>query len=216
MKQILCYGDSNTYGFDGRSMSVSGDHARFDESTRWTRLLQKNLGSGFLVCEEGMNGRTTVFDDPLAYGRNGYSYLEVAFETHQPVDLVVVMLGTNDLKDQFSASAQVIAWGMERLVIRLQELIFHSLNPAAKILLVAPANVRKNAQGGFCYDFSERSVAKGEQLPPLYRALAERYRCAFVDANDWTSVDEADGTHLNPEGHRIFADQIAEVIRSIL
>lgn len=214
-KRILCYGDSNTYGYDGRDMPLSGTFTRFDEDTRWTCLLQKALGKDWCVYEAGMGGRTTVFDDPLEYGRNGIAALDTIFKSNDPVDLVVVMLGTNDLKDLFSASAEMIAGGMERLVIRLQELIFRSQNPAAKILIVSPANVSKTAQGTYMYGFSDLSVEKGKQLPTFYQALAKKYGCAFADAAQWVTVDPSDGTHLNPEGHRVFAEHLLEVIQTI-
>ncbi|GAP41468.1 GDSL-type esterase/lipase family protein [Flexilinea flocculi] len=216
MKQILCYGDSNTYGYDSREYPATGKSGRFDESVRWTCLLQKDLGDSAHVYEAGMGGRTTVFEDPLEYGRNGYTFLDVAFKSNEPLDLIIVMLGTNDIKDQFAASAGVIASGMERLIIRLKELISESHNPAARILLVSPVNVTKTAQGGFYYDFSEESISKGLKLGMLYQEIAIKHDCAFADANQWLVPDESDGTHFNPEGHRIFAEKISVIVRQLL
>ena len=216
MKQILCYGDSNTYGYDSREFPITGKSGRYDETIRWTCLLQKDLENIAHIYEAGMGGRTTVFEDPLEYGRNGFTFLDVAFKSSEPLDLVVVMLGTNDIKDQFSASAIVIASGMERLIIRLKELISESHNPAAKILLVSPVNVTKNAQGGFYYDFSEESIIKGTQLSSLYQGIAKKYSCTFTDANQWIVPDTSDGTHFNPEGHKIFAEKISVIIRQLL
>ncbi|NMB93836.1 MAG: hypothetical protein GYA26_06410, partial [Flexilinea flocculi] len=157
-----------------------------------------------------------VFEDPLEYGRNGYTFLDVAFKSNEPLDLIIVMLGTNDIKDQFAASAGVIASGMERLIIRLKELISESHNPAARILLVSPVNVTKTAQGGFYYDFSEESISKGSKLGMLYQEIAKKHDCAFADANQWLVPDESDGTHFNPEGHRIFAEKISVIVRQLL
>lgn len=215
MKRILCYGDSNTYGCDARRMPIDGTNGRYDEQTRWTCLLEKELGPDWRVREAGMNGRTTVFEDPLEAGRCGIATLDVVFKSAAPVDLVIVMLGTNDLKDQFSASAPVIAWGLERLVVRLRELIAESLNPAAKILLVAPANVAASASGEFYYDISERSVKNGERLPALYAAAAEKHGCLFADAGQWVKTDPSDGVHLSPESHRVLAAHLAEIARKI-
>lgn len=216
MKRILCYGDSNTYGYDGRRMPVDWTSGRFDENTRWTCLLEKNLGEGYRICEEGLNGRTTVFDDPLEYGRSGIASIDIAFKTHQPVDLIMVMLGTNDLKDQFYVSADVIASGMERIIIRLKELISESLNTETKILVVAPANVSRTSQGDYMYGFSDRSVREGAALASCYERLAERFGCEFTDAGKWIAVDPSDGTHLSPESHRIFAENMAEIIKKII
>ena len=216
MKRVLCFGDSNTYGFDGREMAVTGDFSRFDEETRWTHLLGNMLGNGWCVYEAGMGGRTTVFDDPLEYGRNGLKALDVVFKSNEPVDLVTIMLGTNDLKDMFNASAEVISWGMEQLIQRLQDLIARSRNPQTKILIIAPANVSATSAGSYMYGFSEHSVAKGRELPRLYAALAQKYGCSFWDASRHVSVDPSDGTHLNPQGHRLFAESLLPVIQSIL
>lgn len=216
MKTILCYGDSNTYGFDGTLMPVTGEGRRFDENTRWTCLLGKLLGEGYCVISEGLNGRTTVFDDPEEYGRNGLSTLDPIFRSQQPVDLVTVMLGTNDLKDMFSASADVISNGMRRIIVRLQQLIAESANPGAKILLMAPANVACGADGIYRYDLSAASVVKGARLAEKYRALAEQYGCEFADVGSWVKVDPSDGTHLSAESHRIIAEKLAETVKAVI
>ena len=96
MRRILCFGDSNTWGYD----PATGE--RFDEQTRWTGVLQAALGGDYTVIEEGLNGRTTVWDDPIEGHKNGHEYLVPCLETHRPLDLVVLMLGTNDLKRRFS------------------------------------------------------------------------------------------------------------------
>ena len=95
MKRILCYGDSNTWGYDPATQE------RFDRATRWTGVLRTTLGDGYEILEEGLNGRTTVWDDPIEGYKNGHTYLVPCLETHRPVDLVVLMLGTNDLKKRF-------------------------------------------------------------------------------------------------------------------
>ena len=114
MKNILCYGDSNTFGF----IPVSGKRYSIDE--RWTGILQKLLGNEYRIIEEGLNGRTTVFEDPSKAGRNGKAYLEVCLESHKPIDLIIISLGTNDLKTKFSASENVIAQNMRRLILTVK------------------------------------------------------------------------------------------------
>ena len=103
---VLCYGDSNTYG------SVPGGGDRFPRDVRWPGVLAARLGDGWHVVEEGLGGRTTVFDDPILPDRNGKTYLLPCLLSHQPIDLVVVFLGTNDLKARFSASPADIAGGV--------------------------------------------------------------------------------------------------------
>ena len=110
MKTILCYGDSNTYGYDPSC------GLRYPENIRWTGRLAKILGSEYKIVEEGCNGRTTIFDDPIEGWKNGRDYLRPCLNSHKPVDIVIMMLGSNDMKEMFHASAEDIAYGAETLV----------------------------------------------------------------------------------------------------
>ncbi|MBQ9959278.1 MAG: acylhydrolase, partial [Oscillospiraceae bacterium] len=98
-KRILCYGDSNTWGY------IGGVGERFGRDVRWTGRLQTLLGSDYTVIEEGLNSRTTVWDDPVEMHKNGYTYLMPCLQTHRPLDLVIIMLGTNDLERRFHVPA---------------------------------------------------------------------------------------------------------------
>ena len=111
-KHIVCFGDSNTHGYcaDPKDCADGGD--RFNENERWTCLLQQKLGEDCLVIEEGLSGRTTVFDDPLHESMSGLDYITPCLMSHEPVDLLIIMLGTNDTKDRFYASAACIGIGM--------------------------------------------------------------------------------------------------------
>ena len=215
MKRILCYGDSNTYGDDARRVPTDGVHGRYDEETRWPCRLQTLLGREWHIYEAGMNGRTTVFEDPLAAGRCGIADLDVTFKSCDPVDLIIVMLGTNDLKDMFCASAEVIAQGLERLVARLQQLIAESLNPEARILILSPVNVRAAENGRFYYGFSPRSVGKGQLLSALYSRVARERACLFADAAAWASPAAADGVHLDHKGHEQLAQGLYECLQTM-
>lgn len=216
MKRILCYGDSNTYGADGRRYRTEGISLRYDEQTRWTSLLQKNLGSDYLVSEEGFNGRTTVFDDPMENGRNGFAYLDVIFGSHQPLDLVILMLGTNDAKPRFSASSRDISRGMERIILHLKDLIRSSINPDTKILLLAPPHIERCETGEYLYGFDENSSLKSHELAVKYSLLAGNNDCLFADTSKWVSPDPSDGIHLGPEAHKVFAQKLTELLTSIL
>ena len=110
MKRILCFGDSNTYGY---RPDKSG---RFDETVRWTGKISQRLGDDYRVIEEGLCGRTTIFEDELRTGRRGIDLVGTLVETHNPIDIFVVMLGTNDCKTRYKASAGIIAKGLERLI----------------------------------------------------------------------------------------------------
>ena len=215
MKYILCYGDSNTFGFDGRKMADGFFRARYDRSTRWTGLLSRMLGEEYEVIEEGMGGRTTIFDDPLVPGRNGLTFLNVAVESHEPLDLVIIMLGTNDTRDIFPTTEQICAEAMTCLIRRLKEILAASMNPSCRILIVSPVRTKRNKYGSFCYDYSEKALELGPKLASLYQKVAEQQECFFADADKWCSVDENDGVHLNADGHRSIAENLAKLIPTL-
>lgn len=215
MKRILCYGDSNTYGCDTSNPDPTAMPRRYDENTRWTALLQKKLGfEEYRVIEEGLNGRTTVFDDVTDYGRNGYTFLEVAFSSHDPLDLIIVMLGTNDLRPQHAGDAFLIFQGMRRIIIRLKELIARSLNPDAKILLLAPPKIVHVP--GALMSYKQEWIDNYPPLPKLYEDLSRMTGCYYANTSEWTGPGMSDGLHLDPDGHRIFAEKLEPLVREII
>jgi len=214
MKRIMCYGDSNTWGHNPDPTLTQG--TRYPEHVRWTGVMQDLLGPEYRVLEEGMGGRTTVFEDPTAYGRNGYPYLEIALRTCTPLDCVIFMLGTNDLKDMFNASAHMITCGMERLLCQCEDILPRAQSGGARILLAAPLIVTADGTGNHWYDFSPESEKKGAQLRSLYADLAERHGCAFFDVNTVAGTSPADGVHLTAEGHRLLGAAMAEQVRQLL
>ena len=119
-KHIVCFGDSNTHGYCADPTNCADGGNRFNEDERWTCLLQKALGGDYLVLEEGLGGRTTVFADPLHESMDAVSVAYPILMSHEPVDLLVIMLGTNDTKERFAANAAAIAAGMERLILKCQ------------------------------------------------------------------------------------------------
>ena len=135
MKTVLCYGDSNTYGYDPRT------GFRYPSSVRWTCRLAALLGDDYHVVEEGCNGRTTVFDDPIEGWKNGLGYLKPCLNSHKPVDIVVMMLGSNDLKETFHASPEQIAEGAGVLVETIQTFTREKQGFEPKIVLVCPPEI---------------------------------------------------------------------------
>ena len=217
MKRILCYGDSNTWGYDPVATGPDGSAAvRFPEDIRWTGVLQQMLGPEYRILEEGLNGRTTVFDDPAAYGRSGDQFLEVAIRSGSPFDCMILMLGTNDLKDFFGASAQMIAYGMAKLIRTCRAVLPYTSSAQAKIVVAAPLNVCADANGEYQYDFSPLSPPKGQTLRQTYRELAEQTGCAFFDVNDYVQACAADGVHLDADGHRKLGEALAGYLRELL
>ena len=207
MKQILCFGDSNTYGL------IPGTAERYPWNVRWTGLLQEKVRQkGYRVIEEGLCGRTTVFEDPLREGRKGTGLLPVLLESHKPVDIVILMLGTNDCKTIYDASAKVIGKGIERLL----EQITYS-DPSCKILLISPIALGKGVwEEGYDPEFNEISVQTATELPEVYKEIAEKRNISFLPASQYAEPSEADREHLNEEGHKSLADAVYKAIEIFL
>jgi len=164
MKTIVCYGDSNTWGFNPAAQD------RFALEERWTGVLALELGTGYRVIEEGLNGRTTIWDDPIEEGRNGKTYLLPCLWSHQPIDLVTIMLGTNDLKERFAVSAYNIAAGAGVLVNLALKNGAGPNGGASQVLLLAPPVV------GQLTDYAEMFVgaeAKSRKFAEHYRRVAQ-------------------------------------------
>ena len=208
MKTILCYGDSNTWG----QHAPAGD--RFDENTRWGSRLRTLLGDGYRVIEEGQRGRTTVWDDPVENRLAGLTYLWPCLDSHAPIDLVVIMLGTNDCKPYFGLHPQNIADGAGRLVDMVQKCNFGPGDTAPKVLLISP--IRIKASSFYPHLFSEKEAAKSQGFPAAYEAVAERYGCAWLDAAALAQPDPADGVHLDAEGHKALAEAVAVKVKEII
>ena len=210
MRRILCYGDSNTWGYD----AAADD--RFPEEVLWTGVLQQLLGEGFRVIEEGQPGRTTVWDDPIEEHRNGKTALYSVLESQSPVDLVVLMLGTNDLKPRFSLNAFDIAAGLERLVRIIQTHLPTAQRRPPEILLVCPPPVGEWVdRGSIARMFTgAHSVAVSRELPRQVEKIARQYGCRFCDAGEAAQLSPVDGVHLTAQGHRNLAGLLAPVIRA--
>jgi lysophospholipase L1-like esterase len=207
MKTILCYGDSNTWGYDPTTQD------RFPLDRRWTGVLAQELGASFRVVEEGLNGRTTLWDDPIEGYKNGKEYLIPCLESHRPIDLVVIMLGTNDLKKRFSVSAYDIAQSVGVLIGIVQRSATGSAGAAPLVLLVAPPVVGKLT------DYAEMfqdAQAKSAKLAEHYRGIAELYRCHFLDAGKVIASSDLDGIHFEADQHRKLGQAVAASVKEIL
>ncbi len=209
MPVIVCFGDSNTYGFDPST------YARFPRAVRWPGVLAAELGDEAEVIEEGLNGRTTIWDDPYLDGRNGRTYLLPCLRSHAPVDVLVIMLGTNDTKTIFGRSAAEIAAGVRALVDDALASGCGADGGAPRVLLIAPPGPGEVTERSEVWGFGE-AKAKGERMPALYRTVAAMAGVAFLDASVVAGVDPADGVHLAPEGHATLGRAVAAAVRGLL
>ena len=213
MKTILCYGDSNTWGANPR------DSTRYSHRIRWPGVLQELLDNGYIgydppywVIEEGLGGRTTCREDPVEGDKNGLRQLSPILESHKPLDIVVVMLGTNDLKIRYSPCAYDIAWGVSRLVTLIKDSRTGPNGTSPQVLVICPPPVLDTPilRGilGDCVELSR-------QLPPLYRQFADETGAEFLDAGMIIKSSSIDGVHLEIEEHKKLAMAIAEIIKKM-
>ena len=208
MRTILCYGDSNTWGFDPET----GE--RFGEDTRWPGVLRRELGEGYRVIEEGLPGRTTVWADPIeGEHKDGRAYLRPCLESHRPLDLVTVMLGTNDLKARFGLSASDIAQGAASLAEMALRSGCGPGGGAPAVLLVAPPPVGRLTEMAEMFEGSEeKSLGFSEH----YRRFAEGCGCEFLNAAEVIVSSDVDGIHFDAEEQRKLGGAVAARVREIL
>ena len=203
MKNILVFGDSNTWGL------IPGTHERYPWVVRWTSILQeKERCNNTRIIEEGLCGRTTIFEDELRPGRKGLDMLPVLLETHNPLDAAIIMLGTNDCKTYNHASADRIGKGIEKLIQQIRK-----ADPAIDILLVSPIELGEDVwKPGFDLEFDQHSVKVSKQLKQTYLKIAWKYGCDFLAASDVAKPSKADMEHMNEKGHK----NLAKAIESFL
>ena len=208
MRTILCYGDSNTWGSDPET----GE--RFPEEVRWPGVLRRTLGEGYHVIEEGLPGRTTVWEDPIEGDhKDGRAYLRPCLESHRPVDLVTIMLGTNDLKERFGSSASDIAQGAASLAEMALRSGCGPDGGAPVVLIVAPPPVGRLTDMAQMFAGSED---KSRGFSGHYRYFAERSGYEFMDAAEVIVSSDVDGIHLDAGEHRKLGEAVAARIRGLM
>jgi lysophospholipase L1-like esterase len=206
MKTVLCYGDSNTWGYDPATRT------RYPSDVRWTGVLASRLGAEYHVVAEGLNGRTTRWDDPIETGRNGLTYLRPCIESHQPLDVIVIMLGTNDLKSRFDLSASDIAQSAAALAEMAWRFTHAPDGSHAKVLLVAPPAVSTLTELDQMFDEAHE---KSRQFSRYYRLAASWYDLPFFDAGAVIVSSEKDGIHFDLEEHRKLGEALADDVRRL-
>jgi lysophospholipase L1-like esterase len=206
-RTILCYGDSNTHGT--MPMPDLGSMGRYDRQTRWPGQLAARLPD-WQVIEEGLPGRTTVHDDPIEGAhRNGLAVLPAILESHRPIDVVILMLGTNDLKQRFSVNALDIALSLEKLVLAIRGSGCGPDGAAPGVILVAPPPILEVQDLGVMFAGGQ---AKSHDLGPRLAALARALEVPFVDAGSLIGVSEIDGIHYDEPAMAALAQAFAQAV----
>jgi len=213
MKTIVCFGDSNTWGHPP-IRNLSQVIIRYGIHERWSGVMRDQLGEGYWVIEQGLSGRTTVFNDPVeGFHKNGRTHLLPCLESAAPVDLVTIMLGTNDLKTRFAAPAFDIAWGMSQLAGSVLTSAFGPNGAAPKVLIIAPPKL------GHLTTFAELFIgghAKSDLLPDHYQAHADALGCGFLNAADYVNTSDIDGVHLEISEHEKLGKAVTQKVKEML
>lgn len=205
MPTILCYGDSNTWG------SVPNEDRRYGLTERWPCLLREALPDGYEVIEEGQPGRTTVHDDPFEGEKNGLRYLIPCLESHIP-DLVIILLGTNDLKQYLGLSAYDISRGAAKLAKEALSFRSRTKKQPPQVLLVSPPSVHEI--GAFA-DMFQGAAKKSQQLAFHYRQRAKELGCAFFDAGSVVKSCPLEGIHWQPEQHQKLSEKLVLQVQAL-
>jgi lysophospholipase L1-like esterase len=209
-KTILCYGDSNTHG----TATVARPDGRYGPDERWPGVLRAALGSEWLVIEEGLGGRTTVSDDPVeGLDKNGKTYLLPCLHTHKPLDVVAIMLGTNDLKARFGKSAWDIAQGVAVLVGIVKSAGVGRNGRAPEILVVSPVPILEKLPSHA--KMFAGAYEKSEAMAAEYKAMAEQNGVHFLEAGTVAKSSKVDGFHLDPDAHAAIGKAVAAKVAEI-
>jgi lysophospholipase L1-like esterase len=211
-RTVLIYGDSNSHGT--QPMAHLLDARRHPRATRWPGVMANALGPGWQVVEEALPGRTTVHADPVSgVHKNGLAVLPAVLESHAPLDLVVLLLGTNDCKARFNAPPVEIAVSVEQLVRHIRQGFTGPGGTAPACLLIAPAPVK---EAGCLAEIFAGGAAKSTRLAPLYAEVAARWGAGFLDAGALVASSDLDGVHLDAAAHGALGAAVAEKVREIM
>lgn len=211
MQTLMTYGDSNTHGTP--PMAKRGVYTRHPAGVRWPTVAAEALGPDWSLIEEGLPGRTTQYDDPVMDGiMNGYPALRQALQSHWPLDVLTIMLGTNDTKTRFGATPERIAAGCAGLLDLAMGEEMQTRQGGFKVLLICPPHVME--RGVLAAEFwgAERV---SDALAPALRAVASAKGAGFLDAGAIVAPDPIDGVHLSPDSHQTLGRAVAEAIRAL-
>ena len=200
MKKILCFGDSNTYGF------IPQNGKRYPENIRWSGILKSKLNPDYQVIEAGCNNRTGFFDNPAGKEFTGYKILPEYLKKYNP-DIVITAIGINDLQFQYNASIEDIKNGLDKLLNLIND---------KEIILLSPSVIKNNILNSFFAQmFDETSIQKSFNLAEIYQKAAEKYNAKYINLNNLVTTSDIDGLHYEPQAHSKIADEIIKVLKTL-
>ena len=201
MKKIICYGDSNTFGLNPE------DFSRYDENTRWTSILQKNLGSEYKVINEGMPNRTGFVDNPEGILYSAQKHFPETLLKIDSFDTLILAIGTNDLMFQYNITFDTAEKGLNNLIKTAKE----KMN---NIIIIPPIVLSENILNGFFGSmFDKTSIVKSKEIGEVFKKAAAENNCIYFDINEFVKPSETDGLHYTKNSHKIMADKLTELIK---
>lgn len=204
MKKVLCYGDSNTYGFIPNSFS------RYKKDERWSGILSSLLPE-YEILEEGMNNRTVFFKNPEGLKQSGGEYLPIYLQNHKDIDIFILSLGTNDAQIFYDLNENIIREKLTEIIK-----LIHETNLRTEIIIVPPVKIGMNIlNSGFSMMFDKNSIMKNRETFYLFEEIAKENGCEYFDFNKYAKPSDIDGLHYIPESHKIIAENLAEFIKTI-
>lgn len=215
MKKILVFGDSHTWGFIPGSYSVASSTAsRYPKSQRYAGIMADTLGSDYEIVEEGLNSRTAILDDPfLPFMTNGKTYLPPCLLSHYPLDMITIMLGTNELKSRFNLNASEIAIGVRQLIWLIKSLPIGVNNANVEILIICPHHAIDGV--GDFKDLFVGAESKSKDLAKYYQEICQYEKCHFLDASTIIKPSIIDGIHFDETGHLLLGQAVSGLIREV-
>ena len=205
MKKILCYGDSNVYGF------VPGTCGRYDKNSRWSGILEQYLEQGYEIIEEGMNNRTGFFTNPEGLKQSGGEYLSIYLQNHKNIDICILALGTNDAQRFYNLTKESASNGLKNLINAIR-----NTNKKTQIIIIPPVKITSNIlKSGFSLMFNQNSIEKIQNIFTVFEQSAKENNCLYFDFNEYVSPSEIDGLHYTKESHEIIAKELAEFILAL-
>ncbi len=197
MKKILCFGDSNVYGFN----PVYG--TRYDKDARWSGILAELIESEYNVIEAGCNNRTAFSINPAGEDQTGIKVLPKYLEKHSP-DIIILAVGINDLQISYKNTIEDIKKGIENLI---------NIMPEKQIILLSPSNINENIKNTFFNQmFDDKSIKMSQEMSEIYKKIAIKHNLKFIDLNTIAPTSNIDGLHYTPEAHKIIAERLKDFL----
>ncbi|MBD5403183.1 hypothetical protein HDR58_10385 [bacterium] len=205
MKKILCYGDSNTYGF------IPENYKRYEKDKRWSGILSNLLENEFTIIEEGMNNRTGFFKNPQGLKQSGGEYLSIYLQNHRDIDLCILSVGTNDAQFFYNLDENIIQNGMQNLINSIKD-----VNKNTTILIIPPVKITPAIlKSSFSMMFNQSSIEKIQNTFHIYKEVATQNNCLYLDLNEHVQPSEIDGLHYTEDSHQKIAHILKDFIKMI-